>query len=290
MKFKLFFSLSWLAVLMFTLSGVNAETKLVGGKAAVEFPHRPLYPDVQLISTEDLAKKIGKSVVVDVRSRYEYDTLHIKDARNIPLTDRNFTEELRKIRQSTRDPIVFYCNGKTCAKSYEAAMAAIHARIPETYAYDYGIFAWAKAYPEKTVLLGKTPINVDDLISDEKFKAHVLTPKEFEGKINPSVIVLDVRDLAQRDNMLFPFKEERIPLDRTSKIETLLERVKKENHTLLVYDKAGHQVKWFQYHLESSGIKNYFFMKGGSDGYSQVVYGAGTLESDINKLQSKDKR
>lgn len=289
MKHKLVFSFPWLAILLFTALSVSADIKPADIKSADEFPHRPLYPDVQLMSTEELGKKNGKSVIIDVRSRYEYDTLHIKDARNIPLTNRNFIEELRKIRQSTNDPIVFYCNGKTCAKSYEAVVLAIRARVPNTYAYDYGIFVWAKAYPEKTVLLGKSPINVDDLIGDEKFKAHVLSPKEFEEKIGPSTLVLDVRDLVQRDTLLFPTREERIPLDRKSKIEELLGKVRKENKTLLIYDKAGHQVKWFQYHLESNGIKNYFFMKGGSDGHYQATYGVGTLEADIKKLRAKEK-
>jgi hypothetical protein len=32
-------------------------------------------------------------------------------------------------------------------------------------------------------------------------------------------------------------------------------------------------VQWFQYYLESKGIKDYYFLEGGSEGYFQATLG-----------------
>ncbi|MEK7816390.1 MAG: hypothetical protein AAB294_06180, partial [Pseudomonadota bacterium] len=53
----------------------------------------------------------------------------------------------------------------------------------------------------------------------------------------------------------------------------IIERAKKEKKTLLVYDQVGKQVQWFQYYLESRGLKDYYFMKGGAQAYSDATYG-----------------
>ena len=168
---------------------------------------------------------------------------------------------------------MFYCNGKTCHKSYEAALLAAKARVTNVYAYDAGIFDWAKANPERTTLRGRTPIQVSDLISDDQFKAHLLDPKMFAASIGPKTLVLDVRDRAQRDTALFPFKEERAQLDETARLDALVDRARTEHKTLLVYDQVGKQVQWFQYHIESRGFKDYYFMNGGAQAYFDATLG-----------------
>jgi hypothetical protein len=39
-----------------------------------EFPGRSTYPEVKYISLQDLKKRFGDVVIVDVRSAYEYQT------------------------------------------------------------------------------------------------------------------------------------------------------------------------------------------------------------------------
>jgi rhodanese-related sulfurtransferase len=241
------------------------------------FPLRARYLDVPVLLTAELDRRFGAVVIVDVRSPYEYNTLRIKDALLIPVTDNSFGEQVRKLRAQTAKPIVFYCNGKTCHKSYDAVLKARSARVSDTYSYDAGIADWAGAHPEKTVLLGRSPIKAEDLISHDKFKAHLLEPPGFEAKIGSSAIVLDVRDRAQRDTPLFPFHEQRAALAETDRIDTILEQAKREHKTLLVYDAVGKQVEWFQYYLESKGVNEYYFMKGGAQGYFDEKYGKVTL-------------
>jgi len=245
-----------------------------GGPVPTAFPLRPQYIDVPVMETADLDKKSAAVYIVDVRSRYEYETLHIKDAILIPLSGKNFIEEVRALREKSADkPIVFYCNGKTCRKSYDAVLKAKAARISNIVCYDAGIAEWAEKHPEKAVLLGRSPIKPGELLSKEKFKAHLLDPKAFEAKVGPNAIVLDVRDRVQRDTQLFPFKEQRAQLGEKAKLDTIIEQAKREKKTLLVYDAVGKQVEWFQYYLENKGLSEYFFMKGGAQGHFDAKYG-----------------
>lgn len=248
-----------------------------------EYPYRVRYPDVSFMTTEELNKRFNEVLIIDVRSKYEFDTLHIKNAVNVPLTT-NFGDKIVLLRQKFDKPFVFYCNGKTCHKSYDAVLLATKARLENLYAYDAGIFDWAKAQPERTVLLGRSPIVLADLIDEKSFKARLIEPKDFAARVGDKSVVLDVRDRVQRDTALFPFKEQRAQLDEMKKIDVVIEDVKAQKKTLLVYDQTGKQVQWFQYYLESKGVKDYHFMKGGAQAHfdhflGKVVLGSG--EKDI---------
>ena len=241
-----------------------------GSGTDAAFPLRSEYKEVATIETAELAKRLDQMMIVDVRSKYEYDTLHIKGALLIPVSDTSFVDEIRKLRDKTDQPIVFYCNGITCHKSYDAGRLAYIYHIPNTYTYDAGIAQWAKTHPERCVLLGKSPIQAQDLIRDDQFKARLLEPKVFEAKIGPSAIVLDVRDKNQRRAGLFPH-EQWAQLDEPAKLDALMEQSMREKKTLLVYDQVGRQVQWFQYYLQNKGVKDYYFMKGGAEAYLKTV-------------------
>ncbi len=262
-----------------SLAATETPPATTAGKPAKNdaFPLRAKYLDVAILETADLDKRFSDVAIVDVRTKYEYDTLRIKDALLIPVTDRNFTEQVRKLRESTPKPIVFYCNGKTCHKSYDAVLYSLNARIPGVLCYDAGIDDWSRTHPDKTVLLGKSPIKTDDLIGKDKFKAHLLDPKAFETKSEHKAIILDVRDKSQRDSPLFPFREQRASLEDKAGLDPIIEQAKREKKTLLIYDQVGKQVQWFQYYLESKGVKDYYFMKGGAQAYFDATLGKVTL-------------
>lgn len=252
--------------------------------AADDFPMRARYPDVPIMTRDDLNKKYNDVLIIDVRTKYEYDTLHIKDAINVPLGT-TFGEKIHKLRENNKSKtFVFYCNGRTCHKSYEAAVLADRARVSNIYAYDAGIFEWAKSYPERTVLRGHSPIRPQDLIDVAKFREHLIDPKDFAARVGPDTVVLDVRDRAQRDTQLFPFREKRLQLDDNAKLNAVIEDAKAHNKTLLVYDQVGMQVQWFQYHLEGMGLKNYYFMKGGAQGYFDETLGKVVLGGEAKAL------
>lgn len=239
-----------------------------------EYPLRARYPGVPIVVTEDLARNFDKTTIVDVRSQFEYDTLRIKDAHLLPVTAPGFTDAARRLREGAPGKqIVFYCNGKTCAKSYDAAVKAMDAKIPNVACYDPGIFDWAKAHPERAALLGKNPLKPEALIDDKRFKERLLDPKEFTARATGNALVLDVRDYAQRDNPLFPMREMRAQLDEKDKLAAAFDEAKRGKKTLLVYDAVGHQVRWFQYHFEANGISDYYFMKGGAQAWYDDTLG-----------------
>lgn len=241
--------------------------------AESEFPGRKLYLAVPYIELADAYKRRKQVVFVDVRSVYEYQTLRIKGAINIPLADKKFVEKMKLLRKKEgARPIIVYCNGKTCMKSYKATSKCRQYKIENVIAYDAGIMDWAKKYPAEAVLLGKTPINPRKLISKSRFKKHLISPDSFEERVavSPNTLVLDVRDPFQREGIsIFIGKERRTPLDNKKQVDKYLDQAKRENRTLLVYDQAGKQVRWLMYHIEKKGVKSYYFMKGGAHAYYQ---------------------
>ena len=112
-----------------------------------ELPGRKTYPYVKYIDLKNFYWKFEAVTIVDVRSRYEFQTLRIKGAINIPLASRNFIKAMRILRKETHRPIIVYCNGKTCLKSYQAVTKCISANIKNIIDFDAGILDWEKTYP-----------------------------------------------------------------------------------------------------------------------------------------------
>ena len=231
------------------------------------FPGREKFPDVSYISMEDFYKgyKKNKYMVVDVRSKFEYDVINIVHSVNIPVADDDFETKIQALSTKTSKPIVFYCNGRRCMKSFEAV---VKSKLSNSIAYDAGIFEWAEAYPEEAELLGESPIDLNKLISSKKLKQHFVSLKQFEQMI-PDAVLIDVRDKTQRRGSgLFLLADKSAPLDKTKKLERYLNKALKEDKILLAYDQSGKTVRWLQYQLEKKGIKNYYFMEGGAKYYS----------------------
>ncbi len=116
-------------------------------QATDDFPGRAKYPGVPVLSKYELKKKFKEVVIVDTRSKLEFDTLRINGAKNISVASKTFVDQIKTLRSKTDKTIVFYCNGKTCMKSYRAVKKAKKARVENTIAYGAGMFEWAKAYP-----------------------------------------------------------------------------------------------------------------------------------------------
>ncbi|WP_407276606.1 rhodanese-like domain-containing protein [Halothiobacillus sp. DCM-1] len=237
-------------------------------QAADEFPLRAQYAlvGVKPLDTEVLTKDRAKFTVVDVRSAYEYQTLHIAGAVSVPLTSPKFVDSLKSLSAQDKKPLVFYCNGTTCEKSYKAASDALAAGIKPVWVYDAGIFAWAKVNPAQTVLLGKPMTSASQLISKADFEAHLLSPQEIDARLakEPNAIVLDVRDAEQRAGIsLFQMKDIHVPLDSPKLIEWV-DKAKAEHRPLYCIDATGHQVQWLQYVLQERGLTQYWFVRGGA--------------------------
>ncbi|MEJ2059270.1 MAG: rhodanese-like domain-containing protein [Gammaproteobacteria bacterium] len=260
----------WLSVFIVFLFITQANA------AEEDFPGRRLYPLDKTITLENLHKTYDKAAIVDVRSDYEYNTLHIKGAKNIPLTSKDFEQQIIALRKAEPDtPIVFYCNGHTCMKSYKGTKRARLAGVDNVFAFDAGIFDWAHAHPDLSVLLGKSPLDPDKLISKKQLAAHELDPEEFAKRAHTgNAIVLDIRDRYQREGLeFFPAIQHNVPLDN-DQLKQYVEQAKRGNKTLLVYDATGHQVRWLQYFLQEEGLTGYYFMQGGAKAYYDSMLNA----------------
>lgn len=240
-----------------------------------DFPGRKTYSHVKYMTIEQLYSEYDNTVIVDARSPYEYKTLRILSAVNIPLslTNSDFTKELQALRDKDPDKkIVFYCNGHTCMKSYKAAhRAKVIAKIDNVYAFDAGIFDWTTAYPEKAVLLEQTPVNRDLLISKEKYKQHMLPALQFINQADENTIVLDVRSRQQRAGFhIFSGYEITVNMNKKTKLKRYIAQAKKEKKDLYIYDAVGKQVRWLQYFLEQQNAGNYYFMEGGAMAFYDI--------------------
>lgn len=245
--------------------------------AADEFPGRNIYPSIPVIEIDQLYKEKDKAIIIDARSPYEYQTLRIKGAKLISLASSTqfFAKELKQIREENpASKIVFYCNGHKCMKSYKAVKRATnYVGVENVYAFDAGVFDWAKKYPEETLLLDKVLGNPEKLISSSDFKKHVLPAEKFIKSANRNVAILDIRDRIERDGFyIFSGEETSISMNDKDreKLELFMDKIKRENKTLYVYDMVGKQVVWFQYYIESKGINNYYFMEGGADAFYKL--------------------
>ncbi len=245
--------------------------------ASPEFPLRATYPDVKTVSLQQLAERYDEFEIVDVRSKMEFDVIHIAKARHIQVTKSDFLEKIEELR--ARDgvaPIAFYCNGHTCAKSYKAAEQAAAAGFRNVFCFDAGIFEWVDRHPEKGTLLGQTPADKSRLISKGDLEKRMIPFARFREKaLEPDTVVIDTRDPFQRaraadlpQNRMVALEGVRnIPMDR---MLTLLKNGEFRDKQLLIFDAVGKQVRWLQYHLEANGYSNYSFMAKGVLGAAEA--------------------
>jgi len=225
-----------------------------------QFPLRHIFSILEFITSEEIFNESDKNLFVDVRSKFEYKILHIKGAVNIPISNMGFIPSLKKITETDARTVVFYCNGIDCKKSYKAAIKARTYDFLNVKVYDSGVLDWAKKYPEMSILVGRNMSSDDELISDEKFLMHNLSPTEFMKMVGENVWILDIREHFQRDiNIL----ENITYVTSIDKFNVILNRAKNDNVKLIIYDAVGRQVRWVQYLLESEEFKNYYFLKGG---------------------------
>ncbi len=238
---------------------------------AEDFPLRAEYPEVKPISLTDLTMEYGKVLIVDVRSAFEYDIIHVKNAPNIEESKASFIAKLTEaVGGDKTKKIATYCNGHTCAKSYKAVKKALKEGFTNIFVFDAGIFEWTKTNPDKSFLLGKTPADLTKIIPKEEFAKRELPKEKFEkDAIGPDAFLIDVRDPNQK-NKTPPFasKCSNFPFEKLTQLLDNPEfQAKIKGKTLYVFDAVGKQVVWLQYVLEAKGLKNYYFLQKGAWSY-----------------------
>lgn len=255
-----------------------------------QYPKRVFYPQLDYIDTQELAigLKENKYDVIDVRDTTSFKALHVKSATNIFIKSETFEKEVLDFVAQSNKPLVVYCNGISCSKSYVAStkMKELFAnnninKIVRTY--DSGINAIAYAHNSMVLKNGKEVSEDNPLIAINKIKEHTLSPKAFENFIAENkaddFAILDIREKNERIiYKIFMFQsEKKIALNKKEKLIAFLNTVKKDKKTLMVYDVAGRQINGLYELLNITGIKKWHYLEGGEFGYSKYSLKAAGL-------------
>ena len=242
---------------------------LVSSSIAGDFPYREKFPEVNVIELVDLKSCYdrGDFIIVDVRSIIEFETIHIKSSLNIPYGNANFTRDFNRIaRIDLSRKIVLYDNGINSLKSYKGAEESfLFASIPNIYAFDAGITAWAKAYPSATLLFGdELKTSMARFISEEEFIDKTLDINTVRKKaVSSKGVVIDVRDPIQRKEKL-PGFEKALPVPVDKFVRNIISKGHMKDKKLFIFDQVGGQIKWVMYYLVDEGYTDFYFLNGGA--------------------------
>lgn len=233
------------------------------------FPGRPIYFHVPVIELDELHAGIEDEslTAVDVRTRYEWDTLRIAESEHVSIDDPKFVAKVKALHaEHPNRRIAFYCRGHSCFLSYQAVERMKAAGFDHSVSMDAGIFDWAETYPEQTALFGVAPIDTAELIDFNRFRERLLPPMEFSARLQQeSARALDLRRPFERDGISFFLdREVNIEAEDTVAMVGFLREARDSGRPLFVYDISGHEIKAFQYTLEAVGVENYYFMEGGA--------------------------
>lgn len=234
-------------------------------------PPKVLYKTFNLkyITTDELAKNLNNYTVIDVRSQFSYDVLHVKGSYCVPfvLPANEFEAQVKKILAQTKKPAVFYCNGPMCAMAHRSAIRMQDANDPNTFVFADGILSIANTHPTDTVLYGTPMKSASELISEEAFQARLLSPAKVLEKTDadPKAVIIDIRDPWQRAGIsLFQMRDINIPLTQPAQLKEAILHAKQAGRTMYFVDVKGKQVRWLQYLLRANGMEHYWFVKGGA--------------------------
>ena len=142
-----------------TIPGVG-HFRLASGDAAKQFSYVASLgittPDalkgVTRVSAEEVVE-LGKQnvTIVDTRSQKEYDSEHVRGAVLASYVEKSLKEidfdvakdDFSALQKLPKDkPLVFFCNGPECWKSYKASRAAVAAGYSKVYWFRGGIPEW----------------------------------------------------------------------------------------------------------------------------------------------------
>ena len=101
----------------------------------------------------ELAKQ--GATIVDTRSQKEYDSEHVRGAVLASYLEKSLKEvdfdaskdDFSALKTVPKDkPVIFFCNGPECWKSYKASRAAVAAGYPKIYWFRGGMPEWREKH------------------------------------------------------------------------------------------------------------------------------------------------
>jgi rhodanese-related sulfurtransferase len=134
-----------------------------GGTAFAEKPLTPeSIPGVKTVNDEWVKANLGKYIIFDVRMKAEYVEGHVPGAHWVYYHEKSAKSpdfdasvdkfKIEKFPSDKSTPIIVYCNGPRCWKSYKATIALKRAGYTHIFWYRNGGFpGWkSKGFPVET--------------------------------------------------------------------------------------------------------------------------------------------
>jgi len=139
--------LKFLSILLLTAG-------LTGPALAVDNP--ATLAGTKLVNAAEAKKLIDSGTpAIDTRVAAEYAEKTIKGAKNVPYKEKSAKDvsfdasqdqfDLSKLPTDKAAPMVFFCNGPECWKSYKASVVAMKAGYNHIYWFRGGMPEWSKA-------------------------------------------------------------------------------------------------------------------------------------------------
>ncbi len=202
--------------------------------------------DIQIISTEDLKKKLDAKetlVLADALSSIEFKEKTIQGSVNIPSSKVRGNPNLPADKKTL---LVFYCLGPKCGKGKMAAKAAQDLGYTNIMVYDDGLPAWIQnGYP------------VTKATNYPNVELARLTPQQLNDMLK-SVTILDIRDAKHKESGRLAGAIE-IDMDDLEEKHTTIPKNKK----LVLIDHAAKQVLTTAKFLSMNGYKDLAALDGG---------------------------
>jgi len=212
------------------------------------------YP-LRLITTDNLAGRVAEPgpwpfVLVDARTRVEFEAEHIPGAINCPAEQ--VEQRLATLVTDKTREVVFYCNGPDCTKSHKAGRSAIASGFARSVVYDEGLPAWKAA--------GR-PVTGEPLpkVTVAKIDATTLAA----ALKNKSMTVVDIRP---RDEFL-TFRIDGAVNVELDQLEAKLKDTMKPTTPICLADYTGKQQEIAARLLAKLGYTNVKVLDGGMRGW-----------------------
>jgi len=132
----------WFAVALVVFLGSHPPSSIADG-APMEIKGATTVDSKKVI---ELILNTPGMVVVDTRTKSDFESGHIEGAVNILDTEIASGNLLKAAVSSKATPVLFYCNGVRCGRAANATAQAIELGYSQVYYYALGINDWKSAH------------------------------------------------------------------------------------------------------------------------------------------------
>lgn len=101
--------------------------------------------EVDVAEVHRIVDRKEPGVIIDVLSRGSFAKKHVPRSVNVPVSDPNFLEEVRKEVKTKDTPVVVYCADPECEASPKAARMLEEAGYRDVREFSGGLEAWQAA-------------------------------------------------------------------------------------------------------------------------------------------------